>query len=199
MTQRSFQTTLARLAIDPDFRDHIRATGMRDLGDVDLTELEQQRLVAILGDRGLDATRILHESFRLTKLYTSLPLTRVLMGPDRLSKEIRAFWKAYPPESHYFLAESIAFCDFLMGQMRAGLRVRYLAEIVAYERASLELRQPRITSRQPKLCRVKFDHDPVILFEQLMKGQRPRAVPRLSCVLVGRVDDKGEITWRLST
>jgi len=198
VTQRSFQATVARLVIDPDFRDRVRADGAVAL-DGDLTSLEQERAMAIVGDKGLDFTRTLHKNFRLTKLYTMLPLTRALLGPARLAKEVGAFWKAELPVSHYFLEEAMAFCDFLQNRLRSGLRIKYLREIVAYERANLDLRRPRTNGDAPAPQFVRFDHDPVTLFTQLMRGQAPRAVPALSCRLVGSVGHDGEVQWDIST
>lgn len=197
MTQRTFQSTLARLVIDPEFRDSVRAHGAVAL-DGDLTTLEQERVMAIVSDKGLDATRTLHKSFRLTKIYTELPLTRILLGPDRLAREIGRFWKEEPPVSHYFLDEAIAFCNFLLNRASSGLRIKYLKEIVAYERADLELRRPRVNGDVPETQFVKFDYDPVSLLDQMVKGKRPRAVSPLSCRLVGRLGQDGEVQWEIS-
>jgi hypothetical protein len=198
VTQGSFQSTVARLVIDPDFRDRVCAHGVIAL-DSDLTTLEQERVLAIVSDKGLDATRTLHKSFRLTKIYTLLPLTRALLVPDRLAKEIGSFWKAELPVSHYFMEEAIAFCDFLRKRIRSGLRIKYLEEIVAYERANLELRRLGTNSAAPERQFVKFDHDPVTLLPQLMSGKRPRDVPALSCLLVGTLDQDGKVQWYIST
>lgn len=198
MTQRAFQSTVARLVIDPDFRDRVSAHGVIAL-DSDLTTLEQERVMAIVSDRGLDATRTLHKSFRLTKIYTLLPLTRALLGPDHLAREIASFWKAELPVSHYFMEEAIAFCDFLLNRICSGLRIKYLKEIVTYERANLELRRPRTNGDVPETQFVRFDHDPVSLFAQLTSGEGPRVVPALSCLLVGSLDQDGEVQWHIST
>ena len=192
MTQRAFQATVARLVIDPDFRERVCAHGVIAL-DCDLTALEQERVLAIVSDKGLDATRTLHKSFRLTKIYTLLPLTRTLLGPDRLANEISDFWKAELPVSHYFMEEAIAFCEFLRKRICSGLRIKYLEEIVAYERANLELRRPLKNGDAPEPQFVKFDHDPATLLPQLMNGKRPRVVPALSCHLVGSLDQDGEV------
>jgi hypothetical protein len=198
VTQRAFQSTVARLVIDPDFRDRVCAHGVVSL-DSDLTTLEQERVMAIISDKGLDATRTLHKSFRLTKIYALLPLTRALLGPDRLAKEISPFWNAELPVSHYFMEEAIAFCEFLRKRICSGLRIKYLEEIVAYERANLELRRPRTNGDAPEPQFVKFDHDPLILLPQLMSGKRPRVVPALSCLLVGSLGQDGEVQWHIST
>ncbi|HEY6188620.1 MAG TPA: hypothetical protein VIW80_13265 [Pyrinomonadaceae bacterium] len=198
MTQRAFQSTVARLVIDPDFRERVCAHGVIAL-DGELTALEQERVLAIVSDKGLDATRTLHKSFRLTKIYTMLPLTRAVLGPDHLAKEISTFWKAQLPMSHYFMEEAIAFCDFLRKRIRSGLRIKYLEEIVAYEQANLELRRPRTNGDTPEPQFVKFDHDPVTLLPQLMNGKCPRGVPALSCLLVGSLDQNGKVQWHIST
>lgn len=197
MTQRAFQAAVARLVVDPAFRDRVRASGTAVL-DGDLTTLEQQRVLSIVDEKGLDATRTLHKSFRLTKLYATLPLTRKLLGPDRLAKEVGSFWEANPSDSHYFVDESIAFCDFLKKRLRSGLRIKHLEEIVTYERANLSLRRARADAELPKPETVRFRHDPITLFEQLAKGKHPRAVPERTCTLIGRLDKKGEVHWRLS-
>jgi hypothetical protein len=198
MTQHAFQSTVARMVIDPDFRDRVGSHGVIAL-DGDLTTLEQERVLAIVSDKGLDATRTLHKAFRLTKIYTLLPLTRVLLGTDHLAREIGSFWKAELPVSQYFMGEAIAFCNFLRKRIRSGLRIKYLDEVVAYERANLELRRPRIDGNVPETRLVKFEHDPVTLFPQLMNGKRPRAVPALSCHLVGRLGRDGEVQWSIWT
>lgn len=197
VSQHTFQATVVRLVSDPDFRDHVQARGIAAL-DTDLTALEQQRVMSIVSDKGLDATRTLHKSFRLTKIYTLLPLTRALLGPDRLAKEISAFWKTAPCVSHYFLEESIAFCDFLQTRLGGGLRVKYLQEVVAYERANLELRRPRTGEDAPEPQFIRFHHDPEKLFARLSEGKRPRAIAARSCVLAGRLDQDGEVEWRIS-
>lgn len=197
MSQVTFQATVARLVSDPDFRERVKARGVAALVP-ELTELERQRVMAVVSSRGLDAARLLHKSFRLTKLYTLLPLTRALLGPDRLAREIGAFWQANPCVSHYFLEESLAFCDYLQARLAAGLRIKYLKEVVAYERANLELRQPRSSDEPPPPQSVRFAYDPVELFTPLINGKRPRAIAARPCVLTGSLDGDGEIQWSLS-
>ncbi len=199
MSQQAFQQTLTRLVIDPEFRDAFRAAAGKHnvtAGEGELTILERKRLESILDDRGLDATRTLHKSFRLTKLYAALPLTRRLIPTARLAELVGAFWKAHPPVSHYFIDEAIAFCDFVQGRVGAGLRIKYLTEIVAYERANLILRRPQNAKvREP--VQVEFQHDPMILFEQLTSGKTPRAVAGCKCTLQGSIDEAGEVKWEL--
>ena len=197
MTQRAFQAAVARLVVDPDFRDRVRAGGVAAL-DGDLTSLEEERVLSIVDEKGLDATRTLHKSFRLTKLYASLPLTRQLLGPARLTKEIGSFWQANPSDSHYFLDEAIAFCDFLLHRLGAGLRAEYLEDVVNYERANLNLLRARPEGEVAQAETVRFHHDPLALFEQLAKRKRPRGVRKLECTLIGSVAEDGAVHWRSS-
>lgn len=197
MTQRAFQAAVARLVVDPAFRDRVRATGAAALAG-ELTSLERERVLSIVDEKGLDATRTLHKSFRLTKLYATLPLTRQLLGTKRLVKEIGSFWEANPSDSHYFLDESIAFCDFLLNRLRSGLRAKYLDEIATYERANLNLRRARPPGEVAQPETVRFRHDPITLFEQLAKRKLPRAVPNRACALVGKINEAGEVQWHLS-
>ena len=197
MTQRAFQAAVARLVVDPAFRDRVRAKGTAAL-DHELTSLERERVLAIVDEQGLDATRSLHKSFRLTKLYATLPLTRQLLGSKRLIKEIGDFWEANPSDSHYFIDEAIAFCDFLLQRIRGGLRARYLDEIAAYERANLNLRRARLPGEVAQPETVVFHHDPLTLFEQLANHNLPRAVPRRTCALVGTINEAGEVNWQLT-
>ncbi len=92
--------------------------------------METERLLAAAADPGLDATRTIHKSFRLSKLLLVLPLTRSVLGPARFGREVAAFWAARPPVGFYYLDEALSFCDFLRARLRDGLRVAYLREVV---------------------------------------------------------------------
>lgn len=199
MSQRTFQAMLGRMVVDLEFRRCVREQGDAAL-DADLTPLERERLLAAAADRGMDATRMVHKDFRLSKLYYMLPLTRFLLGSERLSREVSAFWSRNLPVSHYFIQESIDFCEHLQRRLLSGgLRVKYLREIVAYERAELELKLPRPGNDAPPPPQlVHFRYDPTILFTQLTQRRRPRAVPRLDCALRATLNpDDGQIQWQL--
>lgn len=194
MTQSAFQGALARLVVDPAFRDLVRSSGAAAL-EGELTSLEQVRLTAMVDEKGLDATRMLHKSFRLTKLYATLPLTRRLLGPTILAAEVSAFWSANNSDSHYFLNEAIAFCDFLLERARSGLEVEYLDEVVAYERAALNLRRVLFDGETRQAEVIHFRHDATMLFENLIEGKQPGDIPERPCKLTGVVNERGEVEW----
>ncbi|MCE9660057.1 MAG: hypothetical protein K8R60_15960 [Burkholderiales bacterium] len=191
MSALAFQTALARLIVEPDFRDAVRAEGPAALPGP-LTALESSRLVTIASDRGIDMNRTLHKGFRLGKLRALLPLTCSLLPPARLAREVAAFWRANPPASFSFLPEALEFCAFLE---RRSLRSVYLAEVLAYERATLELERARVGPAPPQS--VRFRHDPVRLLGTLAAGRRPRAVPPRTCLLLGSKEGDEPAHWTL--
>jgi hypothetical protein len=81
----------------------------------DLSDRERRRLVGIATDPGLEITATLIKSFRLGKILTLLPLTRTLIGNERLAREATRFWAARPPTTLYPLEEAVEFCDYLLG------------------------------------------------------------------------------------
>jgi hypothetical protein len=195
MSLQAFQTALARLVTDTDLRQRVRSEGSAML-DSDLSPRERTRLARLTGDHGLDVTASLVTSFRLGKILALLPLTRVLLGDDRLVRELRLFWADHAPTSFYAVDESLAFCDHLQRRRRSNrLRVAYLDDVMAYERAVLELRKPRPIGERPPPQRVRFRHDPARLLTCLGEGRRPRTIPKLSCAFTGILADDGTIDW----
>lgn len=87
MTQQTFQAVLARLVVDPTYRDLVRSQGERALPS-DLNELQRQRLIFAAGNKGIDITGTLHKGFRLGKILSMLPLTCALLGNKRLAREV---------------------------------------------------------------------------------------------------------------
>jgi hypothetical protein len=194
VSQRCFQTAMARLVVDAKFRERVRACADDALVG-ELTALERKRLTAIAQTRGLDATSTLYKGFRLSKLYATLPLTCALLGKKRLGREVKLYWAARVSVSLYFFEEAFGFCDHLAERLQSGLRVTYLDEVLAYERATLELQRPRNCEDAPAAQLVNFQHDPEILLNCLTRGQRPRAVPVLNCTLFGELDEDDKVQW----
>lgn len=191
MSLAAFQSALLRLIADPAFRDDVTARGTDALGS-DLTSLEISRLQRIASDRGLDINRTLHKGFRLGKLRALLPLTCRLLGARRLARELPVFWQQRPPSSFSFLPEALDFCDWLA---RRRLRIRYLGEVLAYERALLELERARTDAAPIQV--VRFRHDPAPLLAALADDRRPRAIAVRPCRAIGWRDASGTVRWRI--
>lgn len=192
MSLASFQSFLVRLITDPDFRDRVRADAEAALPG-DLSPVERDRLQRVASDPGLDVNRTLHKGFRLGKLRALLPLTCQLLGSRALMREVAAFWAERPPSGFYFLPEALEFCDFLATR---PLRGKYLREVVAFERANLELQRARFDEPPPQL--VRFEHEPSALLGALARGRRPRAIPVRRCMAVARRDGTGAVQWRIA-
>ncbi|HRQ64147.1 MAG TPA: hypothetical protein PKZ76_04660 [Xanthomonadaceae bacterium] len=190
MSQAAFQSMMARLIVEPDFRDAVRR------GDVPLRDdfepRDRSRLLRIAADPGLDVNRTLFKGFRLGKLRSLLPLTCQLLEGLPLQRAVAAFWQSQPPTSFYFLPEAIEFCDHLL---RTPTRSRYLREVAAFERARLELERAGVDDPLPQ--RVEFEHEPTVLLTALAEGRRPRAVPLRRCIVMGTRDAAGAIEWSL--
>jgi hypothetical protein len=195
VTQAALQSTLARLVTDRAFRDRVKAGDARVLAGLDLSGTERTQIGAVAGERGMEVTATLVMSFRLGKIILLLPFTRRVLGEERLAREMRAFWSTHPPVSFYQLEEAIAFCDHLLRRLRSGWRVRYLREVVAYERARLELIRVRPPGEGPPPQTVAFEHDPAQLLTCLAAGRRPWAIRPLPCALVISVGADGELVW----
>jgi hypothetical protein len=188
------------MVVDEEFRRRVHERGECAL-EGELTAIERERLVALARDRGLDATRFVHKDFRLSKLYVMLPLTRFMLGRELMLREVGLFWSENFPVTHYFLPEALDFCKHLQARLLRGqLRVKYLEEIVAYERAELELKRacPQgDADALPPPQLVRFRYDPSIILSSLARRRRPRAVPRHDCTLVATLDAEGNINWNM--
>ncbi|HUO86708.1 MAG TPA: hypothetical protein VM617_04895 [Thermoanaerobaculia bacterium] len=196
MTAAAFQSALARLIVDPAFRERVREEGAPALRGRPLDPGERARLLAAAGDPGMAVTATLHRGFRLSKLLGRLPLTFTLLDAATSQRELGAFWAARTPTSLYYLEEAIAFCDHLLARAD-HLDVPYLAEIVGYERAGLELQRARPDGADPPLEWVEFEHDPLPLIGEVAAGRIPANADRRRCFLIGRrIGDEAE--WRLA-
>jgi hypothetical protein len=197
MSAAVFQSALARLVVDPDFRNAVREHGAEALPD-GLADLERERLLAVAVDPGLDITRTLHKGFRLAKLLAWIPLTCAVLGREVRTREVEEFWKRRLPVSFYYLEEAVAFCDYLLERVREGLDIPYLEEVASYERASLELRRDRPAGEAVDDQTVELRHDPEALLGALARGEDLAGVPEMPCRLIGqRVE--GGVEWRLRT
>lgn len=192
MSQVGFQRMLGRLATDRTFRERVR-DGSALPPEGSLTALERRRLETIAATPGLALTARLVESFRLGKLITLLPLSRALLGPVRFAREAQAYCAKVPPVSFYLADEALAFCDHLAEACRRP----YLAEVVAYERAMIELKRPRPDGAARPQQRVVFDHDPAQLLPPLARGEQPRALRRRRHVAIGFLDANDKVDWRI--
>lgn len=190
MTTVVFQSLMARLVIDPAWRQSVRDGGLP--GDADLTGLERRRLSAIAASGGVDTNQTLHKGFRLGKIKALLPMTSTLLKGEALHAALAAFWAQHPPKTFYFLPEAVEFCDFLLARPST---CPYLHEVAAFERAHLELQRAR--NGEPPVQTVRFVHNPSQLLGPLAQGRQPVSVERRPCTAIGVCDPQGQAQWTL--
>lgn len=194
MSEAAFQAAFVRLVTDEEYLEQ----ACNETGEVarpNLTDREASDLRTLARSPGLRVMRKLHLGFRLNKLLSMLPLTCRLLGTERLAAEAKAFWARRAPASFYFIEEAEAFAEHLQSRRREGLRVAYLADVLAYETALLVLKRPRTAETDGPVVRVGFRHDPRILLGQLQQGLRPRGIRRERVDLLGWADERGEAHW----
>jgi hypothetical protein len=190
----AFQSLLTRLVTDADLRRDLVADGEAAIARLDLTPTERRRAIRLAADRGVTVTAALVESFRLGKILALLPLTRRLLGDDRLGEEARRYWLENPPRSFYALDEVIGFCDYLQRRLDQDLAVECLSDVVSLEGTMLDLRRP--SPRRGAVTReIRMQHDVVELLGPLSAGCVPEKVRVNPCVLLATAEDDGSVTW----
>ena len=107
---------------------------------------------------------------------------------------IAACWKTHPPASFSFLPEALEFCAFVA---RRGARSVYLPEVLACERATLELERARVGPVPSQT--VRFLHDPAELLGTSAAGRRPCCIALRPCTLPGEKAAGEPIRGRVAT
>ena len=194
MSLAVFQSLLTRLVTSPGLRRDLAAGGEAALAGLDLTPAERRRAVNLSADRGVIVTATLVESFRLGKILALLPLTRTMLGDERLGEEARRYWSESPPRSFYAVDEVIDFCDYLQRRLEEDLRVPCLSDVLSLERTMLELRRPSPRGG-PVTRQIHFEYDAVELLGPLAAGRVPENVRANPCVLLATAEDDGSVHW----
>jgi len=198
MSEATFQSAFVRLVTDVSFREAFREGAGDGPAAKGLTEVETRDLAELARSPGLDVMRKLHLGFRLNKLFSTLPLTCRLLGNSRLPTEATSFWQSRPSSSFYFVEEAEAFIEHLFSRLNEGMRVAYLSDVLAYESSLLVLKRPREPDEEAPAVTVEFRHDPQQLLAALQAGERPRRVPRQQTLLLGSLDERGEVRWTMA-
>jgi hypothetical protein len=188
MSLSAFQTQMARMVSDPAAAVDTRISALPDL-----SAKERMRLLAIAHSPGLAITQKLHRGFRVGKLLSLLPLTCALLGETALADLAAHFWRACPSRSFHFWEEATAFAEFLLAQDEP---VRHLAEVVAYERASLRLRCEAEAPGARIVLLWPVDPRPVLL--ALSRGEPVEAQPQDPHALIGQWSPESGLRWELA-
>jgi hypothetical protein len=186
MSASAFQAAMVRLVIDRPFRERVARIGQRALPPA-LSRRERARVLSAAAHPGLDITRMMYVSFRLTRLQAGVPYTFRMLGKRGLHAEVSLYLERTRPTSFYFIDEGRGLLAHLRARLRSGaLAMPYLADVVEYEAGLLALQEARnrgVNATVP----IRLGHDIGTIIQALDAGKRPRRVRGQTSFIIGRV------------
>ena len=146
-----------------------------------LTGAEQDRLLAVVSQRGMSVNCTLARANRFAPIADAFPLTCSLLKPH-LRGLLDELWSVHRPGNYQLAGEAGAFALFLREKLAQGeFDHEYADEVFRYESAVWDLIQtlrhsasatePEVTTEQSTT--VRFTHDPRILVDRLERDQPP--------------------------
>jgi hypothetical protein len=181
MSLRDFQRALSDMTLDTRMTTAVRKSGSPALTDYELTALEQQRLVDVAQQPGMDLNCTLSRGNRFAPIIEMFPLTCELLKPW-LRELLDELWTRHRPDNYQLAGEEDAFASFMEGKISHGeLASAYAEEVFRYESACLDLAKslrylpvddsPLQGSEYFRLAH--FRHDPRILLRALERHEVP--------------------------
>jgi hypothetical protein len=181
MSLKDFQRALSDMTLDMRMAMAVRKSGSPALTDYELTALEQERLLDVARQPGMDLNCTLARGNRLTAIVGMFPLTCELLKPW-LRELLDELWSCHRPDNYQLAGEEDAFASFMDGKIGRGeLAHPYAEEIFRYESACLGLARsvryvafdgpPLEGSKHFRIAH--FRHDPQILLRALENHQPP--------------------------
>lgn len=169
------------MTLDTRIAAAVRKEGAPALSDYELTSLEQQRLVDVARQPGMELNCTLARGNRFAPIVEMFPLTCELLKPW-LRELLDELWSCHRPDNYQLAGEEDAFAGFLEGKIeRRELTHPYVEEVFRYESVCLDLAKslryvsaedsPEHGSEHFRLAR--FHHDPRILLRALESHQTP--------------------------
>jgi hypothetical protein len=181
MSLRDFQRALSDMTLDTRMTAAVRKSGPPALTDYELTALEEQRLVDVARQPGMDLNCSLARGNRFGPIVEMFPRTCELLKPW-LRELLDELWSRHRPDNYQLAGEEDAFASFIEGKIGRGkLAHAYAEEVFRYESACLDLAKslryvavddsPVQGSEHFRLA--YFRHDPRILLRALEHHQTP--------------------------
>jgi hypothetical protein len=176
MSLLMFQRALVELTLTPQKARALRLGDENVLAGFELTDLERDRLEAVVNQRGMSVSCSLSRGNRLEMIFQSFPMTCVLLKPV-LRELVDELWEDIQPANYQLAGEETAFAALLSRKLAADdLSIPYLEEIFAYEQACMELtRQTRNQTDADAELIVDFRHSPDDLLLPLSQLTTPPA------------------------
>jgi hypothetical protein len=213
LSLQAFQHALSELVASPPLCLAVREGGADFFHRFDLSEMEKDRLLEVVWQRGMSVSCSMYRSNRVTPIYTLLNFTCVLLAGD-LKKELDEYWTSSSLPDLQFKQEIERFSQYLKRRIASGAITNpFLEEVLNFELAMNELRyipRRRILQRireapaaneadplqlNPLIRVVQFRHEP---FELLDLLRQKRAIPDQSpsgefFVLLSAVEEQMDI------
>ena len=184
MSLHEFQRALCDMTLDVTFAASVLRKGAPALKGYSLTGIEQDRLFAVVSQRGMSVNCTLARANRFAPIADAFPLTCSLLKPH-LRGLLDELWSVHRPGNYQLAGEAGAFAFFLEEKLSRGrFDQEYAAEVFRYECAAWDLIQslPRFVSAAAlkdttgQSATVRFTHDPRILVTCLERDQPRPAV-----------------------
>src|SRR5262245_3718584 len=133
MSLRDFQRALSDMTLDTRLAVGVRKEGTRALSNYELTLLEQQRLVDVARQPGMDLNCTLARGNRFGPIVEMFPLTCELLKPW-LRELLDELWSRHRPDNYQLTGEEDAFAALLLQKIERGeVAHPYAEEVFRYE------------------------------------------------------------------
>ncbi len=178
MALHDFQRALTAMTLDPVLANAVHAQGADALLAFRLTPREARRLTAVARQPGMALNCTLARANRFGPIHAAFPMSCRLLGRE-LRTVLDALWSGRDPANYQLSGEEIPFADLVEARVADRLSGSdYLGEVLAYERACLELALPLRMAADPLSIEqtsrwVDFRHDPRLLFDALDRSILP--------------------------
>lgn len=199
MSLREFQRALTAMTLDVRFCATVYERGEDALRDYALSAREARRLAAVARQPGMALNCTLARANRFGAVHDAFPMTCALLG-ERLREVLDGLWSSSVPDNVQLSGDVEPFAALVEEHIAAGDGGAnpYLAEILAYERASLELAQLVRHAADPEALPptsrwVAFEHDPQALFGPLERVEAPPPDLARGAYRVRITLDRGEL------
>jgi hypothetical protein len=181
MSLKDFQRALSDMTLDTRLTAAVRKDGTPVLSRYELTSLEQQRLVDVARQPGMELNCTLARGNRFMPIVDMFPLTCELLKPS-LRELLDELWDSHRPDNYQLAGEDEVFADFMERKIARGeLAHPYAAEVFHYERTCMTLAKSLryvaaedspIPGTEPFRL-AQFRHDPRILLRALENQEMP--------------------------
>jgi hypothetical protein len=173
MSLLEFQRALCDMTLDVAFAASVLRNGAAALQGYGLTGIEENRLVAVVSQRGMSVNCTLARANRFAPIADAFPLTCSLLKPH-LRGLLDELWSGHRPGDYQLAGEARAFAAFLEEKLSRGqCEHEYAAEVFRYECAAWDLIQTLRRSVTERSTAVRFTHDPRVLVACLERDQPP--------------------------